>query len=173
VELEQIQAAGAHTLDNSCGVIEDMLAGKYMAQFIVWGGRPFKVLRGYLTGSNNVGSGIVFNQRAQQAITVAVPISPSTIEEITPQLKGGLQGFERLPVIRARPTTHTPQAMTNLAHHEIRSAKFSVSHNFSLPQLVTASDLIPRFYHRRSVGQSAHYNSMHGMDNSLLAALKA
>src|SRR6267142_4013450 len=113
------------------GIVERIFRARGPAEIF---GRNFRGEVQFLVGS--AGGRIAFvgaQDFAQKLLAVAVAVGPSGIEKIAAEIDGALEGRERLGVVRAGPTGHTPHAVANFADVPSGAAEAAIVHSESSP----------------------------------------
>jgi hypothetical protein len=94
VELQKIDSFHPELFANALGVLKNVVWRKDIVVLVFWGRRPFVVQRRNLGSCIQVLVVIARHDFAQEAVALAVSVSPSCIEKIAAEVDGKLQRLQ-------------------------------------------------------------------------------
>src|SRR5690606_18672278 len=116
VELLKIDGLDAEILEARLGRPPDMVGGERLVEAVFWPGGPLAVLRWDLGRDDDLVTGMAFEHVGQDAFTAAVAVGESRVEERASELDRVVECRHRLVIVRARPASHAPEAVTHFGN---------------------------------------------------------
>src|SRR5581483_6536482 len=129
--LKKVDGISAEPFANEPRVLEHVVGGKDILEFVIGRSGPFIVFRRNFGGGIQALSRVACHNFTEQAIALAVAISPCAIKKSAAGIDCQLQRLERFAVVRTAPAAHAPKPVSNFTDFETRATQPAIFHERS------------------------------------------
>jgi len=158
MKLKQIDRIHPELFADEVGILENMLRRKHIAVLVLRQRRPPVIARRDLRSgieplawvTSWVTSCVARHNLAEQAIALAFSVSPCGVKKIATQIHGQLHRSQRLLIVRAAPSAHSPQSLGDVADVESGTAELAVFHEgLSIGEFLSCGNALSMITPRR------------------------